>query len=71
MTKTAVLKEPYKPSRILLSIFFAALCLVYAVPLIAVFYNAFKTKSGIVDNFFALPSADTFAGFSNFLTGIA
>ncbi len=63
-------REPYKRSHVLLSVFFAVLCFVYAIPLITVFYNAFKTKSGIVENFFALPSGDTVAGFSNFATGI-
>lgn len=70
MSKTQTANEPYAPSRIVLSVFFAVLCFVYAIPLIAVFYNALKTKSGIVDNFFALPLGDTFAGLSNFVRGI-
>ncbi len=70
MSRTLRAKEPYKSAHILLSIFFAALCFVYAIPLITVFYNAFKTKSGIVEDFFALPGSGTVAGFSNFITGI-
>lgn len=70
MSRTLREKEPYKPTHVLLSIFFAALCFVYAIPLITVFYNAFKTKSGIVEDFFALPGSDTAAGFANFITGI-
>lgn len=53
-----------------LSALFAVVCGIYAIPLITVFYNAFKTKTGIVENFFALPMGDTAAGFSNFATGI-
>ncbi len=63
-------KEPYRISSVLLSAFFAVLCTVYAVPLFTVFYNAFKTKDGIVENFFALPSTDTAAGFGNFIRGL-
>lgn len=63
-------KEPYRVSQILLSAFFAVLCAVYAVPLFTVFYNAFKTKDGIVSNFFALPNSTTLAGFSNFARGL-
>ena len=70
MSRTAVSKEPIKASQIVLSVLFAVLCFVYAIPLITVFYNAFKTKSGIVENFFALPGGETVAGFSNFIVGI-
>ncbi len=70
MSRTAVSKEPIKASQIVLSVLFAVLCFVYAIPLITVFYNAFKTKSGIVENFFALPDGETVAGFSNFIVGI-
>lgn len=70
MSRTIRAKEPIKTAHILLSVFFAVLCFVYAIPLITVFYNAFKTKSGIVENFFALPNGDTVAGFSNFIVGI-
>ena len=55
----------------IISVLFAVFCVVYALPLITVVYNAFKTKEGIVDNFFALPNGATFAGLSNFTRGIA
>ncbi|MBP3381236.1 MAG: carbohydrate ABC transporter permease, partial [Clostridia bacterium] len=63
-------KEPYRVSQVALSVFFAVLCAVYAIPLLTVFYNAFKTKDGIVRNFFALPHGETVAGFSNFVRGL-
>ena len=63
-------KQPVRPAHIALSVVFAVLCFVYAIPLITVFYNAFKTKSGIVESFFALPNGETAAGFSNFIVGI-
>lgn len=63
-------KEPYRKNQVALSVFFAVLCAVYAIPLLTVFYNAFKTKDGIVRNFFALPNGQTAAGFSNFIRGL-
>ncbi len=63
-------KEPYRASSVALSAFFAVLCTVYAVPLLTVFYNAFKTKDGIVRSFFALPNRDTAVGFGNFARGL-
>ncbi len=64
-------KEPLRRLHRILSVLFAVFCVVYALPLITVVYNAFKTKEGIVDNFFALPNGATFAGLSNFTRGIA
>lgn len=63
-------QEPIRRRHILLSVFFAALCLLYALPLITIFYNAFKWKDGIVRGFFSLPNRETFAGLQNFITGI-
>ncbi len=63
-------KEPYRASSVALSAFFAVLCTVYAVPLFTVFYNAFKTKDGIVRSFFALPNRETAVGFGNFVRGL-
>ena len=63
-------QEPIRRWHVLLSIFFAVLCLVYAMPLITIAYNAFKWKDGIVRSFFALPNSETFAGLQNFITGI-
>lgn len=63
-------KEPYRKTQVALSVFFAVLCAVYAIPLLTVFYNAFKSKEGIVLNFFALPNGETAAGFGNFVRGL-
>ena len=63
--------QPLRRLHRIISVLFAVFCVVYALPLITVVYNAFKTKEGIVDNFFALPNGATFAGLSNFTRGIA
>lgn len=54
-----------------LSLLFLVLACIYAIPLLTIFYNAFKTKDGIVGAFFALPTRDTFAGIKNFAVGIS
>lgn len=68
--KQQTAREPVRPAHAVLSVFFAVLCLIYALPLITIFYNAFKDKEGIVRNFFSLPSGVDFAGLRNFQVGI-
>ncbi len=63
-------RQPVRASEWILSAFFAGVCLVYALPLITIFYNSFKDKEGIVRNFFSLPSGVDFAGFRNFQVGL-
>lgn len=57
-------------SDILLSVIFAVLCSVYALPLVTILYNSFKDKEGIISRFFSLPNAENFVGFRNFQVGI-
>ena len=54
----------------IISILFAIVCLVYMIPIIEVFLNAFKEKSAIDTAAFALPNKDTFVGFDNFVKGM-
>lgn len=42
----------------------------YVMPVILVFINSFKRKAYISKEPFALPNADTFAGFSNYSSGV-
>ncbi len=63
-------KPAVRRSDILLSVIFAVLCAVYALPLATILYNSFKDKEGIVSRFFSLPNAENFVGFRNFQVGI-
>ena len=56
---------------ILLTVFFAALCLVWLLPIIAVAVNSFKTNAAINLDAFALPTVETFAGLANYIIGSA
>jgi len=53
----------------LLSVFFAALCLVYVFPVIMVAVNSFKVNTFVKTDTFAWPSGESFAGFDNFIKG--
>ena len=63
-------KPAVRRSDILLSVIFAVLCSVYALPLVTILYNSFKDKEGIISRFFSLPNAENFVGFRNFQVGI-
>lgn len=63
-------KPAVQRSDILLSVIFAVLCSVYALPLVTILYNSFKDKEGIISRFFSLPNAENFVGFRNFQVGI-
>lgn len=53
-----------------LTLVFGVLSVVYIFPIIIVFYNSFKTNDAINAETFALPKADTFVGFENFIKGM-
>ena len=54
---------------LILTCFFAALSIVWLLPIVAVLVNSFKTNAGINLDAFALPAAETFAGFANYIKG--
>ncbi len=53
-----------------LTLVFGVLSVVYIFPIVIVFYNSFKTNDAINAETFALPKADTFVGFENFIKGM-
>jgi len=59
-----------KRGRILLSVFFALICLVYVFPVLMVLINSFKVNTYVKTDTFALPSGESFAGFDNFIKGV-
>ena len=60
-----------KKWKLAFSVLFTVICIFYMMPIIIVLYNSFKTNSSINTATFALPNADTFVGFQNYLTGIS
>ncbi|MDE6593906.1 MAG: carbohydrate ABC transporter permease [Oscillospiraceae bacterium] len=60
--------KPFKNAwAVLLLIILAAL---FIFPILVVFLNSFKTKFSIMGRPFELPTAETFAGLDNYITGI-
>lgn len=61
-------KNSYKG--LLLSGFFGILSFVWILPIIIVLYNSFKNNDAIKTSLFSFPTAETFAGVQNYITGI-
>ena len=59
-----------KISSIILTCAFVAICLFWIYPIMQVFINSFKTNPGISLDVFALPNAETFAEFANYIKGV-
>lgn len=53
-----------------LTVVFVLLSLVWIMPIVEVLFNSFKSNASINLNAFALPGADSFVGFSNYVKGM-
>ena len=63
-------QQPYSPGRRVLTDFFVVLCLVWLIPIFAVLINSFKANAYVNLDPFALPSSESFAGFTNYIKGM-
>ena len=54
----------------LLTVLFAVMAILYVMPIVIVLINSFKSNSGINTQTFALPNAETFMGFDNYVKGV-
>ena len=59
-----------KNGKILLSVFFAVICILYVLPVIMVAINSFKVNTFIKTDTFSWPSGESFAGWANFIKGM-
>ena len=59
-----------KRSRAAVTVFFTLLSLVYVFPVLMVVINSFKLNTFVKTETFALPTAESFAGFENFIKGM-
>jgi len=64
------MKNKSKTINIVLSIFFALICIVYVMPIVEVFINSFKLNSFVNTDTFALPNEESYAGFANYIKGM-
>ena len=60
----------YTPASTVLTAVFVVICLVWVMPIFEVVTNSLKSNNYINLNVFALPNADSYVGFANYLTGL-
>ena len=60
----------YTPASAVLTAVFVVVCLVWVMPIFEVVTNSLKSNAHINLDVFALPNADSFVGFANYLTGM-
>ena len=63
-------KEKYSVGSTILTIFFALLSLVWVIPIFEVVINSFKSNNYVNMDPFALPNAESFMGFENYIKGM-
>ena len=54
----------------ILSIVLGVICVIYVLPVLTVVINSFKLNTYVKTDTFALPNAESFAGWSNFIKGL-
>ena len=63
-------QQHYSPGSRVLTAFFVVLCLAWLIPIFEVLINSFKTNAYVNLDPFALPSSESFAGFTNYIKGM-
>ncbi len=59
-----------KHGKTALTAIFAIICFIWVLPVVAVVINSFKLNTFVKTETFALPTAESFAGWQNFITGV-
>ena len=62
--------KKYTPASTVLTAVFVVVCLVWVMPIFQVVTNSLKSNAQINLDVFALPNADSYVGFANYLTGL-
>ena len=69
MAKGPKIKK-YTPASTVLTAVFVVICLVWVMPIFEVVTNSLKSNAHINLDVFALPNADSYVGFANYITGM-
>ena len=67
--KNALTRKKHDVGGTILTVLFSIVCFIYVMPILLVLINSFKPNSEINLNPFALPNAETFVGFDNYVKG--
>ena len=70
MAKTKTKPLGKKRSLIGLTVAFSVICVIYVMPVFLVALNSFKKNTFVKTETFKWPTAESFAGFENFITGV-
>ena len=68
MSKSSLAAE--RRRKTILSVVLAVVCIIYVLPVLTVVINSFKYNTFVKTDTFALPSGESWAGFSNFVKGM-
>ena len=63
-------KTRYSGMSTLFTVVFILLCLIWIIPVFEVLTNSFKSNAAVNTNAFALPNAESFVGFENYVKGM-
>ena len=63
-------KKKYSLGSKILTAFFTVLCLIWVFPILEVVINSFKSNNFINLDAFALPNAESFVGWANYIEGV-
>ena len=56
--------------KMVLTVIFTVICIAYILPILIVLMNSFKSNAAVNTETFALPNADSFVGFQNYIKGM-
>ena len=71
MHKQRKVKEKYTTGSKVLTAFFILICLTWVMPVVEVLLNSFKSNNYVNLEPFALPNAESFVGFANYIKGVS
>ncbi len=63
-------REKQTSGKIILTVLFAIISLIWMMPIIIVLYNSFKENGFVNSEVFALPNKESYVGFSNYINGM-
>ena len=64
------LSKKHERGKMATTVAFAVICIVYLLPILIVLVNSFKSNAAVNTETFALPNADSFVGFQNYVKGM-
>ena len=65
-----ILKTREDRRKMVLTVAFAVICIIYVLPILIVLINSFKSNAAVNTETFALPNEDTFMGLQNYIKGM-